>query len=105
MFCHFQSLSDKMKPFLAFAIAVGVAKIIWIPTERVKSPVATYGVIGAFVVGSIGFIGGFLGPIILRPESPQGPLLGIFFTGPIGFVVGLVGGIVYGLKMEKRQRK
>ena len=56
-------------------------------------------------MGSIGFIGGFLGPIILRPESPQGPLLGIFFTGPIGFVVGLVGGIVYGLKMEKRQRK
>lgn len=94
-----------MKPFLAFAIAVGVAKIIWIPTERVKSPVATYGVIGDFVVGSIGFIGGFLGPIILRPESPQGPLFGIFFTGPIGFVVGLVGGIIYGLKMEKRQRK
>ena len=96
-----QVINDKMRPFLAFAIAIGVAKLIWIPTERVKATIATYGIIGAMVVGSIGFIGGFVGPIILRPDSPQGPLLGIFFTGPIGFIVGLVGGIIYGLRKDK----
>lgn len=98
-------ITDKVRPFLSFAIAIGVAKMIWIPTKRVKAPVATYGIIGAMVFGSIGFIGGFLGPIILRPDSPQGPLLGVFFTGPIGFLLGLVGGIIYGLKVEKVQRK
>lgn len=51
--------------------------------------------IGAFIVGVVGFIGGFVGPIILAPSANQGPLLGIFITGPLGFVVGLIGGLVY----------
>ena len=90
-----------IRSLISFIIAIGAARLIWIPTERVKAPIATYGIIGAMVVGSIGFIGGFVGPIILRPDSPQGPLLGIFFTGPIGFIVGLVGGIIYGLRKDK----
>lgn len=94
-----------IRSFISFAIAIGMAKLIWNLSEKVKSPVATYGIMGAMVVGSIGFIGGFVGPIILRSDSPQGPLLGIFFTGPIGFGIGLVGGIFYGLRKEKKQHK
>jgi hypothetical protein len=48
----------------------------------------------ALIVGGIGFAAGFFGPIILTPDSNQGPLLGIFITGPIGFVVGLIYGII-----------
>ena len=47
----------------------------------------------AFVLGGIGFIAGFFGPILLTPEANQGPLLGIFITGPLGFVFGLGWGV------------
>lgn len=50
---------------------------------------------GAIVTGVIGFLAGFVGPIILHPMSPQGPLLGIFFTGPLGLLAGAVGGAIY----------
>ena len=42
----------------------------------------------ALVAGSIGFAGGFFGPIVLTPEANQGPLLGILVTGPAGFLLG-----------------
>src|SRR5438477_10896021 len=46
----------------------------------------------ALIVGAISFLGGFAGPIFLKPESNQGPLLGIFITGPLGFVIGFIVG-------------
>ncbi|MCW1382789.1 hypothetical protein OLX02_08120 [Novosphingobium sp. KCTC 2891] len=46
----------------------------------------------------IGFVGGFVGPIILTPEANQGPLLGILVTGPGGFLVGLVVGAAANLR-------
>ena len=51
-----------------------------------------------FLVGGVGLMAGFLGPLILSPRASLGPLLGILLTGPLGFVLGaLVGGL--------RQRK
>lgn len=38
--------------------------------------------------GTIGFAGGFFGPMIFSPGSNQGPLLGILVTGPLGFLIG-----------------
>ena len=52
-------------------------------------------VIGGGVLGGIGFVAGFIGPIILKPSANQGPLLGIFVTGPLGFVLGVVIGWLY----------
>ncbi len=49
------------------------------------------------VVGVISFLVGFAGPIILDPNSPQGPLLGFFFTGPLGALAGAVLGAIIGL--------
>lgn len=46
------------------------------------------------ILGIVGFLGGFVGPVIFTPEANQGPLLGIFITGPLGFVLGLVVGFV-----------
>jgi hypothetical protein len=48
----------------------------------------------ALILGGIGFAVGFFGPIIVRPDANQGPLLGIFITGPGGFVIGLIYGVV-----------
>ena len=50
---------------------------------------------GAALAGGIGFIAGFLGPIIFAPEANQGPLLGIFITGPLGLIIGGLTGLVY----------
>src|SRR5436190_23638001 len=46
----------------------------------------------AFLLGPIGFIVGFVGPLLLAPDANQGPLLGFFVTGPAGFMVGLLAG-------------
>ena len=54
------------------------------------------GLLGGVIVGGIGFLAGFVGPIIFTPEANQGPLLGIFVTGPLGFAVGAAGGLVVG---------
>jgi hypothetical protein len=48
----------------------------------------------ALIVGAIGFAVGFFGPMILKPDANQGPMLGIFITGPLGFLIGLIYGIV-----------
>ncbi|RTL99573.1 MAG: hypothetical protein EKK31_24275 [Hyphomicrobiales bacterium] len=54
------------------------------------------------ILGAIGFLGGFVGPVIFTPEANQGPLLGIFITGPLGFVLGLVVGFVLRILPERR---
>jgi len=53
-------------------------------------------------VGGIAFLAGFAGPILLTPDSPQGPLLGIFMTGPLGLIVGMVAGIAIGISRQNR---
>ena len=58
----------------------------------------------AFVVGGIGFIAGFFGPILLTPEANQGLLLGIFITGPLGFVFGLGWGIFRETRRMAREK-
>ncbi|TPI40767.1 hypothetical protein FJW05_24375 [Mesorhizobium sp. B2-9-1] len=54
------------------------------------------------ILGVIGFLGGFVGPVIFTPEANQGPLLGIFITGPLGFVLGLIVGFVLRLLPDRR---
>ncbi len=53
------------------------------------------------ILGVVGFVGGFVGPLIFTPEANQGPLLGIFITGPLGFVLGLVVGLILSLRRPR----
>jgi hypothetical protein len=62
---------------------------------------ATGALCGALILGGIGFVGGFFGPILLTPEANQGPLLGIFITGPLGFVLGGFLGALFGPSIRK----
>jgi len=48
----------------------------------------------AMIIGSIAFVGGFVGSIFLS-SSNLGPLLGIFVTGPVGVLAGALWGAVH----------
>jgi len=56
----------------------------------------------AGICGAVGFAIGFFGPIVLRPDANQGPLLGIFITGPGGAVLGFILGL---LPFKERTRR
>ena len=59
--------------------------------------------VGAIIVGTVGFLAGFVGPIIFTPDANQGPLLGIFITGPLGFLIGGMGGFVHWRRRRSKQ--
>lgn len=89
---------------ISIICAFFVAKFVWKRTTLSKNNLGLTGSIlmGGFLLGSIGFIIGFFGPIIFYPSSNQGPLFGIFISGPIGFIIGLVAGALY-WKIKKKK--
>jgi hypothetical protein len=50
----------------------------------------------AVVLGLVGFVCGFIGPMVFAPDANQGPMLGIFITGPGGALLGAILGMVVG---------
>jgi hypothetical protein len=74
---------------VSLVAAVAVGRYVWL------AGLASSIVLGAVILGGLGFAGGFFGPIIFMPGANQGPLLGIFITGPLGFVFGAVAGAIY----------
>jgi hypothetical protein len=81
--------------------AIVAGRFVWSRTGAAESGVGAAVVRGALIVGGIGFVGGFFGPMIFAPGANQGPLLGLFITGPLGFLLGGVGGFVYGVTRAK----
>ena len=61
----------------------------------------------AFLFGSIGFIVGFFGPMLIAvmigSEANLGPLWGIFILGPGGVIVGSVVGAFVGHKKTRNK--
>ena len=92
--------------WIAFAAsvvsAVMAARYLWTRTGAPPARVLHYVAMGSLLTGSIGFVAGFFGPMLLTPEANQGPMLGIFITGPLGFIVGGAGGAWYGLSRRDR---
>lgn len=87
--------------WISLVTAVGACAIVgryaWTRTESVQHGIAASIIMGALIMGGIGFVAGFFGPMIFSPDNNLGPMLGIFTTGPLGFVVGGVAGCVYWL--------
>lgn len=87
----------------SFAAAIWSARYTWRRTDEASDGgVLALTLGGALVVGGVGFVGGFFGPMIFAPEANQGPLLGLFITGPLGFLLGGAGGFVYALVRRSR---
>jgi len=89
---------------VSLAIAVAVAAYVWGLLGRtglLGGSVMASVVKGAAIVGGIGFVGGFFGPMVFAPGANQGPLLGLLITGPLGVLVGAIGGLVLGLNRRR----
>jgi len=89
---------------VSLLISFTIGYFVWKKMGSISNSLAKYILMGGIITGSIGFILGFFGPIILTPSSNLGPLLGIFFTGPLGFLIGLiVGGIYWLVRVKNKQ--
>ena len=72
--------------------------------ERLKrlAIILAFAVCTALLLGSIGFVVGFFGPMLIAvlvgSEANLGPLWGIFILGPGGLILGFFVGAVFGYK-------
>jgi hypothetical protein len=80
---------------VSLVAAAMVGRYVWMRTASVQAGLISSIGLGAVILGAVGFIGGFFGPIIFMPAANQGPLLGIFITGPLGFILGAVAGAIH----------
>ncbi len=94
--------SEIIPHIVSLLIAVCAAIFVWKKTSIINHGLATSILLGGMIVGALGFVVGFFGPMIFYPQSNLGPLFGLFFTGPIGFVIGLIGGGIYWNAKMKR---
>ena len=86
-----------LRNIVSLIVACGAGWYIWNKSASMPGKLMTCILSGAGMVGAIGVILGFFGPIVFTPGANQGPLLGIFITGPLGFLLGGIGGVVYWL--------
>lgn len=60
--------------------------------------------LGALILGGIGFAAGFYGPLIFMPEAIQAPLFGIYVACPLGFLLGGTMGFLYWYIRSRKER-
>jgi hypothetical protein len=79
------------------AFTATVAVLCWWFVARGGRPEARdrirVGCLGGVAVGAVGFVAGFVGPMLLEGGAEGGSVLGIFVTGPLGFVLGTAAGV------------
>ena len=93
---------DWIRPVACLLFAGSVGWFVW---RKLSDGDLSNILLGAVLFGSIGFVGGFFGPMLLTPQANLGPLLGIFITGPLGLVLGAIGGLIYSRAREKNKPK
>ena len=86
-----------MSRIISLLVGAAVAWYVWTHAVSFQASPVSSVLMGAFVVGGIGFSAGFFGPLLFAPSGAAnpGPLLGLFITGPAGFLLGAVGGFVH----------
>ncbi|MBI1283228.1 MAG: multidrug ABC transporter permease [Thiobacillus sp.] len=88
-----------LQPLGALGFAIWAARRVWLQLEDVAATgLPVFVGTGALMLGGLGFVLGFFGPMVFAPEANQGPLLGIFITGPGGAALGAVTGWLVWLK-------
>jgi len=60
----------------------------------------------ALTLGVVGFAAGFLGPLVLNPDSNIGPVIGLLISGPLGAIAGaILGAIFRALSVSEPRRR
>lgn len=71
--------------------------------------ILAFAVCTALLFGSLGFVVGFFGPVLIAvlvgSQANLGPLWGIFILGPIGVILGLFVGSIIGYKKTRLERR
>ena len=66
-----------------------------------------WSIAGALLLGAVGLIVGFFGPllvgVLVGSRANLGPLWGIFVLGPVGVLLGAVTGLFLGLKKARNK--
>jgi hypothetical protein len=83
-----------LRDILAMSGGIVAGWIVWSFTGNRHCNFFMSALGGALILGGIGFVGGFFGPLLFAPDANQGPLIGMFVTGPLGFVVGGIAGVL-----------
>jgi len=86
---------------LSLLFAFAIAWFVWRQTATMHHGLWSSIATGAITIGSIAFVAGFFGPILLTPDANQGPLLGLFITGPLGLVIGAIAGAGWWLATKR----
>jgi len=94
--------NDTIAATISLLISMFVGLLVLFILGKVKPGPYLYLYFGGFIIGSLSFIIGYLGPGYFNPESVQGPYLGLFITGPIGFLMGIVAGGSYWLYKKNK---
>ncbi len=78
---------------------ITLAAMFWVFTfQGYRSQVRQwlrYSLIGGLAFGALGFLAGFVGPMIFQPANNLGPLFALI-TCPSGFIAGSAAGTIYG---------
>jgi hypothetical protein len=85
----------------SMAAAAVVAQYTWRHKSLAPQGLVSCIILGAAVMGGVGFSAGWFGPMIFDPGS-QGPVLAII-TGPFGFLVGAIGGALCWERWDRRK--
>jgi hypothetical protein len=97
------AFNRQMTLVVSILIALAACLCIWLVLVYFSATTISKILKIGLITGGISLVLGYVGPILLRPDANQGPLLGIFVTGPLGFIVGLVAGVIYwAFKKERR---
>ena len=66
-----------------------------------------WSIAGALLLGAVGLIVGFFGPllvgVLVGSQANLGPLWSIFVLGPVGVLLGAVTGLFLGLKKARNK--
>lgn len=70
---------------------IGVVWFLWVNLTLEYHGALSRTILGALLLGSLGFWYGF----VPEPNTSAQPLVGFFLTGPLGFLLGGIAGFLY----------
>jgi len=94
-----------LESWVSTTLSLGAASLVgwyvwkWFSGQSIGATAAI--LCGSLVLGGIGFIFGFFGPMLIAQDTQRAATLGIFLASPLGLVTGAIAGYM----LESRQSR